>query len=78
MRLSVQDNNRTMWRMIEEKRRLNNSFSHELRTPLTVMRGNVELLEKVYMRSDVSEDKKAAILNTVSKIGRASCRERVS
>ena len=67
MRLSLQDNNRTMWRMVEEKRKLNKAFSHELRTPLTVMRGNVELLEKVYMRSDVSEDKKAAILSTVSK-----------
>lgn len=67
MRLSLQDNNRTMWRMIEEKRKLNKAFSHELRTPLTVMRGNVELLEKVYMRSDVSEGKKAAILSTVSK-----------
>ena len=67
MRLSIQDNNRTMWRMIEEKRRLNNSFSHELRTPLTVMRGNVELLQKVYARSDVSEDKKVTLLKTVSK-----------
>ena len=67
MRLSLMDNNRTMWRMIEERRKLNKAFSHELRTPLTVMRGNVELLEKVYMRSDVSEEKKAAILSTVSK-----------
>ena len=67
MRLSLMDNNRTMWRMIEERRKLNKAFSHELRTPLTVMRGNVELLEKVYMRSDVSEDKKAALLKTVSK-----------
>ena len=67
MRLAVQDNNRTMWRMIEEKRRLNNSFSHELRTPLTVMRGNVELLQKVYTRSDVSEDKKVTLLKIVSK-----------
>ena len=67
MRLSLQDNNRTMWRMIEERRKLNKAFSHELRTPLTVMRGNVELLEKVYMSSDVSEEKKAAILSTVSK-----------
>ena len=67
MRLSLVDNNRTMWRMIEERQKLNKAFSHELRTPLTVMRGNVELLEKVYMRSDVSEDKKAALLKTVSK-----------
>ena len=67
MRLSLQDNNRTMWRMVEEKRKLNKAFSHELRTPLTVMRGNVELLEKVYMRSDVSVDKKAALLKTASK-----------
>ena len=67
MRLSLMDNNRTMWRMVEEKRKLNKAFSHELRTPLTVMRGNVELLEKVYMRSDVSVDKKAALLKTASK-----------
>lgn len=67
MRQSVQENNRTMWRMIEEKRRLNIAFSHELRTPLTVLRGNIELLQKYNSRSDIPEDKKTEIMKTVSK-----------
>lgn len=67
MRQSVQDNNRTMWRMIEEKRRLNIAFSHELRTPLTVMRGNIELLQKYNTGSDVPENKKIDIMKTVLK-----------
>lgn len=67
MRKAVRENNRTMWRMIEEKRRLNIAFSHELRTPLTVMRGNIELLQKYDAMSDIPEGKKAEILKTVAK-----------
>ena len=49
MRLSLMDNNRTTWRMVEEKRKLNKAFSHELRTPLTVMRGNVEQIGRAHV-----------------------------
>lgn len=44
MRCALQDNNRQMWRQIEERKRLNAAFSHDLRTPLTVLRGQSEML----------------------------------
>ncbi len=46
MRASLSENNREMWRQMEERRRLNAAFSHDLRTPLTVLKGEAELLEK--------------------------------
>lgn len=44
MRRTLQDNNREMWRQVEERKRLNAAFSHDLRTPLTVLRGQSEML----------------------------------
>ncbi|MFD2880718.1 HAMP domain-containing protein [Paenibacillus rhizoplanae] len=40
MRAALEDNNRQMWRSIEDRKQLNAAFfSHDLRTPLTVLRG---------------------------------------
>ncbi|MCI8589926.1 MAG: HAMP domain-containing histidine kinase [Clostridiales bacterium] len=44
MRQALQENNKEMWRQIEERKRLNAAFSHDLRTPLTVLKGQSELL----------------------------------
>ncbi|GJM71848.1 hypothetical protein HMSSN036_40640 [Paenibacillus macerans] len=33
MRQALEENNRSMWRMMEEHRRLNAAFAHDLRTP---------------------------------------------
>ena len=46
MRRALQENNREMWRQIEERKRLNAAFSHDLRTPLTVLKGQNEMLIK--------------------------------
>lgn len=55
MRHALQDNNREMWRQIEERRRLNAAFSHDLRTPLTVLKGQSEMLIKY--APEMSEEK---------------------
>ena len=45
MRLSLQQNNRLMWRQMEQRKRLNAAFAHDLRTPLTVLKGYLEILQ---------------------------------
>lgn len=44
MRRALWENNRVMWRQMEERKRLNAAFAHDLRTPLTVLRGYAGML----------------------------------
>ena len=44
MRGALAENNRQMWRGMEERKRLNAAFSHDLRTPLTVLKGHAAML----------------------------------
>ena len=44
MRRALEENNREMFRQMEERRQLNAAFSHDLRTPLTVLRGHADML----------------------------------
>lgn len=45
MRHSLRQNNRLMWRQMEQRKRLNAAFAHDLRTPLTVLKGYAEILQ---------------------------------
>ncbi len=44
MRSALLQNNKEIWRQIEERKRLNSAFAHELRTPLTILKGYNEML----------------------------------
>ena len=57
MRRALADNNRELWRQMEERRRLAAAFSHDLRTPLTVLRGEVELLRRYVPDGTMDADK---------------------
>lgn len=46
MRVQLLENNRELWRQMEERKRLNAAFSHDLRNPVTVLKGSVKLLRK--------------------------------
>ncbi len=46
MRGALAQANRTLWRTLEEERRVQAAFAHDLRTPLTVLKGYDELLLK--------------------------------
>lgn len=65
MRRTLQENNREMWRQIEERKRLNAAFSHDLRTPLTVLKGQSEMLVKY--APEMPEEK---IAETAEMMGR--------
>lgn len=64
MRKALYENNREMWRSLEERKRLNSAFSHDLRTPLTVLKGYNDFLEKY--SGQLTEYKTAEI---ISKMG---------
>lgn len=65
MRSSVQQNNITMWRSAEERKRVNAAFAHDLRTPVTVMKGYADMLQNYMPEQKLSREKE---MQTVSKI----------
>lgn len=44
MRSALERNNKAMWRVAENRRKVNAAFAHDLRTPLTVLKGRAEML----------------------------------
>lgn len=66
MRCELYNNNREMWRSLEERKRLNSAFSHDLRTPLTVLKGYTEYLEKYVPGRKIPEEKILSVLSLMS------------
>lgn len=57
MRSDLADNNRKMWRMIDDEKVLRNAIAHDIRSPLSILRGYQEmLLEFVSAESIKTED----------------------
>ncbi|MDQ0086932.1 signal transduction histidine kinase [Paenibacillus anaericanus] len=67
MRSSLENNYREMWRMMEERKRLNAVFAHDLRTPLTVLRGYSDFLSNYIPHHKVSEEKLLSTVFAISK-----------
>lgn len=63
MRKQLLNNNISMWRMMEERKRLNATFAHDLRTPITVLKGYTGILESYFPTGKISQEK---LLSTVS------------
>lgn len=71
MRAALYQNNQEMWRMLEERKRLNAAFSHDMRTPITVLKGYTDLLEKYIPDGKITEEKMLEVLDMMSaQIGR--------
>lgn len=66
MRVELLNNNRELWRQIEERKRLNAAFSHDLRNPVTVLKGSAVLLEKSFANKTVDMDNAEANLNLIT------------
>jgi signal transduction histidine kinase len=67
MRIQLIENNRKMWDVMEEQKRLNAAFAHDLRTPLTVLRGYTDFLIKYVPQGKVSEEKLTSTLAMLSR-----------
>ena len=57
MKNELQKNFKRIWRMTEERRKLNAAFAHDLRTPLTVLQGYTDFLDE-YIPFPEKEDTK--------------------
>lgn len=66
MRAALLQNERAMWRAMEERKRLNAAFSHDLRTPLTVLRGQTDMLRTFLPSGKITPDKALLTLDTMS------------
>lgn len=66
MRAALEDNNRQMWRSIEDRKQLNAAFSHDLRTPLTVLRGYTDFLNRYLPEGKISKEKLLDTITTMS------------
>ena len=66
MRSALYENNREMWRSLEERKRLNSAFSHDLRTPLTVLKGYADFLEKYIPDGKISEEKLLSVISMMN------------
>lgn len=57
MKDQLQQNFKIVWRMTEERRKLNAAFAHDLRTPLTVLRGYTDFLDEYIPFPGKSDEK---------------------
>lgn len=55
MRQALVKNNRRMWNLLEERRKINASISHDLRTPITVIKGYSEYLDQNVGKGTLTE-----------------------
>lgn len=60
MRRNLYDSNYSLWKALEERKRLNAAFSHDLRTPITVLNGYMELMQQC--GGNLSAEKREEIL----------------
>ena len=67
MRASLEENNRSLWTAVEERKRLNAAFSHDLRTPLTVLQGYSDLLLDALPSGDLSPEKTVDTVLTMQR-----------
>ncbi len=66
MRLALLDSQRTIWKVMEERKNLNASVAHDLRTPITIIMGYTEYLERNMKNDKVSEEKLLEIISNLS------------
>ena len=66
MRENLYDNNKKMWRMIEDHKILTSALSHDIRTPLTILKGNTEMMLKYIPNNKIDKTKMIEMLESMS------------
>jgi len=66
MRASLAANNKEMFKMMHEKRKLQSSVAHDLRNPIAIMKGYLEMLESDLQQSDISKEELGESVSTLS------------
>ena len=57
MRQELADNNRKMWKMLEERKKLQASVAHDLRNPIAIIEGYVEYLGENLKKKGIQDEK---------------------
>ena len=65
MRQALYENNRELWRALEERKRLNAAFSHDIRTPLSVLKGYQEMLQNYVPEDRFSKEQLMEMVETM-------------
>ena len=63
---NLYDNNKKMWRMIEDNKILTSALSHDIRTPLTILKGNTEMLLKYIPNNKIDKTKTLEMLESMN------------
>ena len=66
MRENLYDNNKKMWRMIEDNKILTSALSHDIRTPLTILKGNTEMMLKYIPNNKIDKVKMVEMLKSMN------------
>lgn len=56
MRSTLEENNKKMLRMLDERKQLNDAYTHDLRTPIAVLKGYTDMLLKYLPTGKFSEN----------------------
>lgn len=67
MRLQLLDNNRSMWKMVEEQKQLRAALVHDIRAPLTVLKGYVQFVLRYLPEKKISNEKLLEILKDIEE-----------
>lgn len=57
MRQELADNNRKMWKMLEERKKLQASVAHDLRNPIAIIEGYIEYLGENLKKKGIQDEK---------------------
>lgn len=66
MRSALEENNRKMLRMLDERKTLNDAYTHDLRTPIAVLKGYADMLAKYLPTGKLSENEVLDTVHTMS------------
>ncbi|WP_172255481.1 HAMP domain-containing sensor histidine kinase [Saccharibacillus deserti] len=67
MRGGLERSSREVWRVAEERRRLNAAFSHDLRTPLAVLKGRIDLLADFYPSGELDREETLSAISALRR-----------
>ena len=67
MRSALADNNRKMWRMIDDEKVLRNAIAHDIRSPLSVLEGYQEMLSEYLPKKEINMEQALDMVNESKK-----------
>ncbi len=67
MRQILEETNKELWKMIEERRLVQASVAHDLRNPISIIEGYAEYLQTNLQKDNLSKDKILEITSNINK-----------